>query len=185
MIKDPRQSKFVNGNGSGARSHRTNPTMSQLKLSVALELKSEGFSTIVFDKLIDVCGRRIKVHVYCEDELGLRVAVYCINSIGQVRPNEISSIVELIRQNVDDCEVALAFPMALFPKAEVLIGLTSRVYMLDEGGRVWVHYPWSVHSRASSVQLDHENLEDDVCAQDFEPFEGTLERTQMQPFYVA
>jgi len=161
------------------------PTVDKLKLYIAMELKSEGFSTVVFDKLIDAHGWKVKVHVYCEDELGLCVAIYCVNSPRQVKPKEISGIVELIRQNVEGCEVALAFPMALLPKAKVLIGLTSRVYMLDEDGRVWVHYPWSVYDKASSKHLDHENLEDDACTQDFEPFECMLERTQMRPFYVV
>ncbi|MEM3640569.1 MAG: hypothetical protein QXH37_01410 [Candidatus Bathyarchaeia archaeon] len=51
------------------------PTMNQLKLAIATELKSEGYNIVMFDKPIEACGRRIIAHVYCEDNLGLRIAV--------------------------------------------------------------------------------------------------------------
>jgi hypothetical protein len=60
-----------------------------------------------------------------------------------VKPNNILDIVDLIGRGIKDCEAALAFPLALLPKAKVLIGLTRRVYLVDDEGRVWVHHPWS------------------------------------------
>ncbi|MDW8024235.1 MAG: hypothetical protein RMJ15_11000 [Nitrososphaerota archaeon] len=131
---------------SNARSDNAGlfPTMNQLKLCIAMELKSEGFSTVVFDKLLEVYDRRIKVHVYGEDELGLRIAVYCVNRPCHVKPNEILDIVNLIRSGIEDCDVALAFPLVMLDRAKVLIGLTSKVYMIDDDGKVWVHHLWNI-----------------------------------------
>lgn len=159
------------------------PTLNQLKLSIAMELKSEGYSTIVFDKLIETCGRIVRAHVYCEDELGLRMAVYCINKPSQVRPNEILDVIELIKSSVEDCDVALAFPLTLLRKAEVLIGLTGKVYMLDSDGRVWIHYHWNgMHDKAMGAPLNFVNSR---AEEDSEALNGRVEITQMRLPYVV
>ncbi|MEM1883596.1 MAG: hypothetical protein QXE14_03230, partial [Candidatus Bathyarchaeia archaeon] len=42
-------------------------TLSQIKLSVALELKAEGYENVFFDEVVEFKGRRAKAHVFCED----------------------------------------------------------------------------------------------------------------------
>jgi hypothetical protein len=174
-----------NKEGINVRETKTGPrlTINQLKLSIAMELKCEGYSTVIFDKLIEACGRKIRVHVYCEDELGLRMAVYCINKSSQIKPHEIFDIVELVRNGVEDCDVALAFPLALLPKAQVLIGLTTRVYTLDDYGRVWIHYPSNnIHRKTSWIDQDLTNPEAD---EGIEALNGFVATTQMRLSYVV
>lgn len=159
------------------------PTMNQLKLAIATELKSEGYNIVMFDKPIEACGRRTIAHVYCEDNLRLRIAVYCINRPSQVRPDEILDTIELIKNSVEDCDVALAFPLALLPKARVLIGLTSRVYILDDDGRVWVHYPLNgMHGNVAWAPLGHI---DPKLDEDSEAPSSSIEATHMRLPYIA
>lgn len=158
-------------------------TMNQLKLAVAMELRYEGYNKIVFDKIIEVNNRKIQIHVYCEDELESRVAVYCVNRADRIRPNDIMDIVDLIGRGVEDCDVAIAFPLILLPKAKILIGLTRKVYLLDNDCRVWVHYPWNVIRK--EIPWVHLNAADIESKEDFEVFDNQAARTQMRLSYVT
>ncbi|MEM1542973.1 MAG: hypothetical protein QXV82_10120 [Ignisphaera sp.] len=121
--------------------------INQIKLAVATELRLEGYSTIIFDKIIEGCGRKVRIHVYCEDDLGMGEAVYCVNETHGMNLEEVSDVIKLIKAGLAkdevDCTVSLAFPLSLLRKASALIRLVPKVYMVDEDGRVWVHYPWS------------------------------------------
>jgi hypothetical protein len=156
--------------------------MNQLKLAIAMELRFEGYNKILFDRIVEVDGQKIQIHVYCEDPLESRVAVYCVNRADQIRPNNIMDIVDLIERGVDDCDVALAFPLSLLPKAKILIGLTRKVYLLDDDGRVWVHYPCNdLHKRTSCANLSSASVEG---SEDYEMIDGQTE-TQMRLSYVV
>jgi hypothetical protein len=124
---------------SRVKNNKNNISISQLKLAVALELKAEGYDTIIFDRVISAHGRKMKVHVYCEDEVGTRIAVLCLNKSEDLKPGEVFETVEFIESHIEDCRVALALPIALLPRACEIIGLTGRVYLVDFEGRVWVH----------------------------------------------
>jgi len=111
-----------------------------LKLAAALELRSEGYSRISFDRPIESCVGKVRIHVLGEDELGLRMAVYCINREHELDPNEVLDIVTAIQQNIgDDGDVAIAIPINLLDKAREIFGFTPRVFLIDYEMRVWVH----------------------------------------------
>lgn len=159
-------------------------TLNQIKLAVAMELKADGYSTIVFDRVLNYSDRKFKVHVYCEDELGQQLAVYCLNKPCQVKPNDVLDIINAIGNEVMDCDVAIAFPTSLLPKAEVLIDMTSSVFMVDDSGRVWVHHPWSgmrgvaVQTPLVSCGIDAEDEEHDMSGM-------AIRSSQMQLPYVT
>jgi len=111
-----------------------------LKLAAALELRSEGYSRISFDRPIESCVGKVRIHVLGEDELGLRMAVYCINREHELDPNEVLDIVTAIQQSIgDDGDVAIAIPITLLNKAEEIFGMTPKVFLVDAGMRVWVY----------------------------------------------
>jgi len=117
-----------------------------LKLAAALELRSEGYSRISFDRPIESCIGKVYIHVLGEDALGFRIAIYCINKAQELNPNRVLDIVTEIQQDIgDDGDVAIAIPINLLDKAKEIFGFTPRVFLIDHEMRVWVH------SRASGV----------------------------------
>jgi hypothetical protein len=117
-----------------------------LKLAAALELRSEGYSRISFDKPIESCLGKVYIHVLGEDALGFRMAIYCINKAQELNPNRVLDIVTEIQQDIgDDGDVVIAIPINLLDKAKEIFGFTPRVFLIDYEMRVWVH------SRASGV----------------------------------
>jgi hypothetical protein len=114
--------------------------LSELKLSVALELKLEGYDHITFDKVIDINSTKAWVHVLAEDELGLSLAVICINRPGNLDPNALLDLVSAVQRKLgEDCEVAVAIPLTLLNKAADIYGLTPRIFLVDDKLRVWIH----------------------------------------------
>ncbi|MEM1666171.1 MAG: hypothetical protein QXW12_02340 [Nitrososphaerota archaeon] len=57
-----------------------------------------------------------------------------------MRVDKVFEVVDIISRG--GYEAALAFLLNLLNKATEVIGLTRRVFMVDQDGRVWVHYPW-------------------------------------------
>jgi hypothetical protein len=113
---------------------------SALKLAVALELRSEGYSRISFDRPIESCVGKVRIHVLGEDELGLRMAVYCISREHELNPNDVLDIVTAIQQSIsDDGDVAIAIPIDLLEKAGEIFGMTPKVFLVDYDMRVWVY----------------------------------------------
>jgi len=169
----------------GGRKLRPTLTLSQIKLAVALELRAEGFETVVFDRVVEFGGRKVRVHVLCEDEDGVRLAVYCIHRANLMDPHEVFAAINAIRNGIEECTVALAFPLVLLPRASPIIGMTSRVFMVDSEGRVWNHYPWQ-GSRLIEVFREAEEAllerEEDECMLTIKG-----QSTQMRglnPFYI-
>ena len=169
----------------GGRKLRLTLTLSQIKLAVALELRAEGFETVVFDRVVEFGGRKVRVHVLCEDEDGVRLAVYCIHRANLMDPHEVFAAINAIRNGIEECTVALAFPLVLLPRASPIIGMTSRVFMVDSKGRVWNHYPWQ-GSRLIEVFREAEEAllerEEDECMLTIKG-----QSTQMRglnPFYI-
>jgi len=152
-----------------------NISISQLKLAVALELSVEGYDTIVFDRIISAHGRKMKVHVYCEDEIGTRVAVLCLNKSEELKPSEVFEAIEFIESHIEDCRVALALPIALLPRAGDIIGLTGRVYLVDFEGRVWVHD----HHRRPRTEILVLPANEDYDA------DRAVEGSEVRDFYIA
>ncbi|MGB9959863.1 MAG: hypothetical protein ACPLKQ_05020 [Candidatus Bathyarchaeales archaeon] len=115
------------------------PTMNQLKLAIALELKAEGYSAIIFDKVIETKKGKVRVHVFGEDTLGV-LAVVCINRLEQLNLSSLVDSVEGIQQVLgEDGDVAIAMPMHLINKADDIFGITGKVYLVDNAFRVWTH----------------------------------------------
>ncbi|MCX8153614.1 MAG: hypothetical protein N3E52_04180 [Candidatus Bathyarchaeota archaeon] len=116
------------------------PTMTQLKLSIAMELRSEGYSKVFFDKVIEAFGRKARVHVLAEDELGCSLAVICMNKPGELDLGGLSDAVEVVQRSLgEDGEVAIAIPVGLLGKARKIFGITRKVFLVDEELRVWTH----------------------------------------------
>lgn len=143
MKRDNKKPKPTSFNGypnkvKSGRSARRTLTLNHIKLAVAMELRADGYGTIVFNRVLGTYDRRIRVHVYCEDELAQRLAVYSVNKPCQVKPNDVLDVISAIGKGIRDCDVAIAFPTSLLPKAEALIGMTNNVFMVDDSGRVWV-----------------------------------------------
>lgn len=159
-------------------------TLNQLKLSVAAELRAAGYTRIKFDHVVEACGIRVKVHVLDEDEISVRLAVYCISDSSKADPYDLLGRIKVINAEIEDCEVALAFPIALLPKIEVLIGLTKRFYMVDDSGMVWVHYPCDTTRKENGDMaippgmLGSEETEQNIA-------DKPVENAQMRLFYVA
>ena len=115
-------------------------SMAALKLAVALQLKQEGYVEVVFDKPVEACGKRVKMHVFAEDEIGTCAVVWCITKPSQIRYDRLAEIFDIVEAGLGlDCKVAVAIPISLIGYVDRLIGLTYRVYMLDMEGKVWVH----------------------------------------------
>jgi len=147
-------------NKSGDGVH-ANFTLNQLKLCAASEFRAEGFD-VTFDRVIELSGRRIRFHVYCEDVLGTRVAAICVNEVNDARIREVFDVIDSVRFSGEDIEVVVCFPISLLNRARVLIGITPRVFMVDCDGRVWVHYPWQGVRRAKiTIPLEQISQEGD------------------------
>ena len=115
-------------------------SMAALKLTVALQLKQEGYVEVVFDKPVESYGRRVRVHVFAEDELGARVVVWCITKASQIKYDYLAEIFDIIKNELgSECIIAIAMPISLIGYVDGLIGLTYRVYILDMTGKIWVH----------------------------------------------
>ncbi|MEM3588169.1 MAG: hypothetical protein QXO71_12725 [Candidatus Jordarchaeaceae archaeon] len=140
-------------------------TLNQLKLAVALELRSEGYENIVFDKVIECFGRKIRIHIFAEDELGSRIAVHCVNRTADMNPRAIFDLIHSIRSNVEDCEVTLVFPLSLLSRASAIIGMTSRIFAVDHEGRVWVHYPFEDTRLVKALREAFEDTTEDESDQ--------------------
>ncbi|HID30787.1 MAG TPA: hypothetical protein EYP19_12385 [Desulfobacterales bacterium] len=66
-----------------------------------------------------------------------------------------------------DCVIAVAIPISLINYVGRLIGLTCRVYMLDDAGKVWIYeagWPYAGAWFGSKLadELTEEGLEDSV-----------------------
>jgi len=168
----------------GGRKLRPTLTLSQIKLAVALELRAEGFETISFDRVVEFGGRKVRVHVLCEDEDGVRLAVYCIHRANRMDPHEVFAAINAIRNGIEDCTVALAFPLALLPRASPIIGMTSRVFMVDSKGRVWNHYPWQGSRLIDVFREAEENLLKGE-EEDEDPPAIVDQGTRPRVFYIA
>lgn len=115
-------------------------TMNQLKLSIALELRSEGFNKVFFDREVEAFGRKVKVHVLAEDELGGCLAVICVNRVGGLDPVSLSDAVEVVQRALgEDADVAIAMPINLLNKAKEIFGITRKMFLVDGELRVWTH----------------------------------------------
>ncbi|MEM3627589.1 MAG: hypothetical protein QXZ25_06140 [Candidatus Bathyarchaeia archaeon] len=114
--------------------------MNQLKLSIALELRSEGFNKVFLDKVFEAFGRKVRVHVFAEDELGECLAVICVNKVGGLDPVGLSDAVEAVQRALgEDGDVAIAIPISLLDKAGGIFGITRRMFLVDGELRVWTH----------------------------------------------
>ena len=164
-----------------AKKGRTAVSLMTLKLAVALQLKQEGYVEVVFDKPVESYGKRVRVHVFAEDELGARVVVWCITKAFQIKYDYLAEIFDIIKNELgSECMIAIAMPISLMGYVDGLIGLTYRIYMLDLTGKIWVHDAVRPHTKTMSfIGL----LE--------EPSEGSMEnsafrnRQTSSNFYIA
>lgn len=115
-------------------------SLTSLKLTIALELKAEGYTHIEFDKVVELNSRRAKIHVLGRDEIGDCLAVLCINRLKEVNLNILADTVEVVQKNFgEDGDVAIAIPISLLEEAGALFGITNRVFLVDHECRVWSH----------------------------------------------
>ncbi|MGB9959694.1 MAG: hypothetical protein ACPLKQ_04140 [Candidatus Bathyarchaeales archaeon] len=115
-------------------------TMNQLKLCIALELKSEGFDKVFFDRGVEALGRKVRVHVLAEDELGECLAVICVNRVGGLDPLGLSDAVEVVQRALgENGDVAIAIPVSLLNKAKEIFGIARKMFLVDRELRVWTH----------------------------------------------
>lgn len=169
----------------GMKRSKLQPTLTidQIKLGVAFELKCEGYDYIVFDRIVECNGRRIRVHVYCEDEFGSRLAVYCINKVAHMDPGAVFTIINSIRESIDDCEVALAFPVNMLRRASQIIGLAAKVFAVDEDDRVWIHYPFEDTRLTKVLREAFEEVGGDEDDKSISIIGS--QTTRLRPFYIT
>ena len=129
----------VDGRFKDAGKHITLETM---KLSVALDLCLEGYDSVMFNRCIKAGRKHVRVHVFAEDTVGSRVAVYCIRRPEQAGRNHLHDMVCTIVDGLgDDCQIAIAIPINLMAAVSEIAEHVYRIYMVDEDGRVWLHDP--------------------------------------------
>jgi hypothetical protein len=129
----------VDGRFKDAGKHITLETM---KLSVALDLCLEGYDSVMFNRCIKAGRKHVRVHVFAEDTVGSRVAVYCIRRPEQAGRNHLHDMVCTIVDGLgDDCQIAIAIPINLMYVVNEVAEHVYRIYMVDENGRVWIHDP--------------------------------------------
>ncbi len=113
-----------------------------MKLAVALDLCLEGYDEVTFNKRfsggdVDVC-----VHVFAEDAVGSKVAVYCVGGAELSKRDKLADVVYQIADCVgEECQIAIAIPLRLLNLVDEVKDVVYRIYMVDEGGRLWVHDP--------------------------------------------
>lgn len=141
-------------------------TLDAIKLAVALELKLNGYTYITFDKTINMYGKKAKIHVTAEDELGVRYAVICINNPAKLDPDELIDMIRAIQPEVGDGgEVAIAIPIDLIDEAKDVFGLTRRMFLVDYELRVWISTsPRSVVDLIKAKTRIQEPLKEDAVA---------------------
>jgi len=117
-----------------------NIPLTSIKLNVALELKAEGYTHIEFDRVVELNDLKTKIHVFGEDELGVRLAVLCINKPEKLDVGVLADAVEAIQRVIgEEGDVALAIPIGLLEKSRDIFGITNRVFLVDWENRVWSH----------------------------------------------
>ncbi|MEM3463628.1 MAG: hypothetical protein QXL91_02070 [Candidatus Bathyarchaeia archaeon] len=115
-------------------------SLASLKLTVALELKAEGYTHIEFDKVVELNDLKVRVHVLGEDELGTRLAVLCINRLEKFNSSGLADAVEAVQRALgEEGDVAIAISISLLEEARDLFGITNRVFLVDHECRVWSH----------------------------------------------
>lgn len=113
-------------------------TLDDIKLAVALDLKLNGYVHIKFDKPILVHGRKEKIHIHAEDDLGISYAVICISSPAKLDPNSLIDVLSAIQAEIgEEGEAAITIPIHLLDKAKDLFGLTRQMFLVDYELRVW------------------------------------------------
>ncbi len=141
------------------KTHRS-LTLGDLKLAVALDLKLNGYVHITFDKPILIHGRKEKIHIHAEDDLGISYAVICISSPAKLDPNSIIDALSAIQAEIgEEGEVALAIPISLLDKVKDLFGLTRQMFLVDYELHVWTSTsPRSVADLIKAKMPMHEHL---------------------------
>jgi hypothetical protein len=128
--------------------------MEVMKLSVALNLCLEGYDEVTFNKRFGTGSRQVCVHVFAEDTVGSKVAVYCISRTELAKRDSLVDVVYRIADYVDgDCQIAVAIPLRLLNMVHEIKDVVYRIYMVDEDGRVWVHDP-SRHFGVSRLRAE-------------------------------
>lgn len=116
----------------------TSANAETLKLAVAVQLSSEGYERIVFNKIIKARNEHVRIHILAEDILGDRVAVKCIlmpEQATEERLNEFTcNIMDAFGEN---CTIALAIPMELINVVDKARYYAHKIYMIDYEGHVW------------------------------------------------
>jgi hypothetical protein len=117
-------------------------TLETLKLAVALELCLDGYDNVTFNKVIECGSGRVCVHVFAEDAIGSKVAVYCVGRIEEAMGDNLANVVYTITESIgDDCQVAIAIPIDLMNIVDKIADVIYRIYLIDSAGRVWIHDP--------------------------------------------
>jgi len=151
-----------------------------MKLAVALQLKVEGYESVVFNKVVKVGGKSVVIDVFAEDCLGSMVAVYCVNRTDKAEEGHLNDVACTILDGLgEECLIAFAYPLRLVGLVRNAIGLANRIYMVDDEGRVWRHDPGRPHDSIrpwwmqkgefgkEAARLDNRNPSMDTTRHDF------------------
>lgn len=134
--------------GDKSKSRPKDMPLASLKLAVALELKAEGYKHIKFDKIVESNCSKVKIHVLGEDELGIRLAVLCINRLEGLNISGLTEAVEVVQRAIgEDGDVAIAIPIVLLEKANDIFDVTDRVFLVDTEYRVWTYSSDSAYTK--------------------------------------
>jgi len=113
-----------------------------VKLAVALQLRSEGYETVTFNRIVKDRGRSIVIDIFAEDCLGSQVAVYCVFSAHEAKEENLNDVaLAIVDEFGEECLIAFAFPLRLIGLVGNAIGLAHRIYVVDKACRVWCHDP--------------------------------------------
>jgi hypothetical protein len=155
-----------------------------MKLAVALQLKIEGYETLVFNKIVKAGSRSVAVDVFAEDCLGSRVAVYCVFRADEAEEGHLNDVACAILDGFgEDCLIAIAFPLRLIDLVRNAIGIANWIYLVDYYGRIWRHDPNIPYRSTSLAWKPAEKLDGKMILQ---PEGQTSSRAATrQDFYVT
>lgn len=166
------------------KKEKTELSATTLKLAVALQLKIEGYETVVFNKDIKTGSKSVVLDVFGEDYVGSTIAVYCVTKAKKAEERHLNDVACAILDGLgEDCLIAFAYPLKLISLVRNAIGLANRIYLIDGEGRVWCHYLGTPQYYTRPTRITMDELEMGATAQLVN--RNTSRDTVSHDFYVV
>lgn len=125
-----------------------------MKLAIGLQLRVDGYETVVFNKDVKAGSKSVVVDVFAEDCLGNMIAVYCVTRADKAEEKHLNDVACAILDGLgEECLIAFAYPLRFIKLVKNAIGLANRIYLVDNYGRIWCHDPSTPHCHTRSTQM--------------------------------